>query len=60
MIRAIRQRLAGKRSADVLVVGAGLAGLYAARELARQGVNVYVLEARDRVGGRTLSHPPPE
>lgn len=57
MIRAIRQRLAGKRSADVLVVGAGLAGLYAARELARQGMNVYVLEARDRVGGRTLSHP---
>ncbi len=38
---------------DVVVVGAGLAGLSAARELTRRGYNVVVLEGRDRVGGRT-------
>ncbi len=38
---------------DVVVVGAGLAGLTAARDLTRSGRETVVLEARDRVGGRT-------
>ena len=40
-------------AADVIVIGAGFAGATAARELAGSGRSVLVLEARDRVGGRT-------
>jgi monoamine oxidase len=40
-------------SPDVVVVGAGLSGLSAARELTREGLEVLVLEARDHPGGRT-------
>lgn len=40
---------------DVVVVGAGMAGLIAARVLERAGLRVVVLEARDRVGGRAFT-----
>jgi monoamine oxidase len=45
------------RQADVVVVGAGFAGLAAARALVAAGVDVIVLEARDRVGGRSYTRP---
>jgi monoamine oxidase len=48
-------RAGGDERADVLVLGAGLAGLNAARLLADNGARVLVLEARDRVGGRVCS-----
>ena len=41
---------------DVVVVGAGISGLVAARQVARSGRSVLVVEARDRVGGRVLNH----
>src|SRR5438552_11354714 len=49
---------AAVRSANVIVVGAGVAGLAAAREVVKAGHSVIVLEARGRVGGRTLNHSP--
>ena len=47
------QRPNPSRTADVIVVGAGFAGLAAAKALRAAGVEPLVIEARDRVGGRT-------
>lgn len=44
-----------QQRSDVIVVGAGLAGLYAAMLLEREGLKVTVLEGRDRVGGRVYT-----
>jgi monoamine oxidase len=41
-------------AADVVVIGGGFAGVTTARELTRRGHSVLVLEARDRLGGRTF------
>ena len=42
---------------DVIVIGAGIAGLAAARTLAEAGLRVALIEARDRVGGRIYTVP---
>lgn len=44
-----------KEEVDVVVIGAGLSGLEAARLVQQTGLSVAVLEARDRVGGKTWS-----
>ena len=43
------------RGISILIAGAGLAGLTAARELTKRGARVTVIDARDRVGGRVLT-----
>ncbi len=51
-------RVAGGATAaapDVLVIGAGGAGLTAAKEMMKSGISVLVLEARDRIGGRAFT-----
>lgn len=45
---------------DVIIIGAGAAGLMAAQELTKAGKNVLILEARDRIGGRIYPLPPSE
>src|SRR5215472_11000531 len=52
--------MAPRQLTDFLVVGAGAAGLITARELARAGKRVTVLEARDRCGGRIYPLPTKE
>lgn len=45
---------------STIIIGAGAAGLAAARDLSRVGHEVIVLEARDRIGGRVCTHRDPE
>ena len=54
MLIGNRQSAIGNR--DVLIIGAGVAGLAAARELSRANFKVIVVEARDRIGGRVYTH----
>jgi monoamine oxidase len=48
-------KLGEQGRADVIVIGAGAAGLAAASELAEAGLSVLVVEARDRIGGRIFT-----
>jgi monoamine oxidase len=51
----LRTRQRARRRPDVVILGAGMAGLACGAELARRGVAAVVLEARDRVGGRVAT-----
>lgn len=51
----IGEMIISKAQPDVIVIGAGLAGLTAARALTRRGISTLVLEARNRTGGRVHS-----
>lgn len=48
---------APRTSVDIVIIGAGLAGLTAAHDATSRGYSCVVLEARDRVGGKTWSQP---
>ena len=51
----ITHNLMAEEPADVIIVGAGLSGLQTALDLHAAGKHVIILEARDRVGGKTYS-----
>ncbi len=53
---AVCYRIGRVEEIDVAIIGAGAAGLAAADELRRKGLPVAVFEARDRIGGRILTH----
>lgn len=51
---ALERAVLAHEDYDVVVIGAGFAGLTAARELGTRGLRVAIVEARDRIGGRTF------
>jgi pseudooxynicotine oxidase len=51
----VRRQIDSDKQYDVIIVGAGFAGLIAARELSHRNRSVLLIEARDRIGGRTLT-----
>src|SRR5690606_35540594 len=53
-------RMTTDETCDVIVIGAGAAGLAAARRIAAAGRTVVVLEARERAGGRILTRHDPQ
>jgi len=57
MLHAWASPASPRQNFDVIVVGAGAAGLHTAGILKARGLNVLCLEARDRVGGRVFSQP---
>jgi monoamine oxidase len=57
MPAVVKPQPGGSMTADVVVVGGGLSGLQAAHDIQRGGLSCVVLEARDRVGGKTWSQP---
>ncbi|OJJ47733.1 hypothetical protein ASPZODRAFT_131290 [Penicilliopsis zonata CBS 506.65] len=57
MLESPRTQGAQEKPVDVVIIGAGLAGLTAAHDILRAGLSCVVLEARDRVGGKTWSQP---
>lgn len=53
------KRVSSARRTEVIILGAGAAGLAAASRLARAGTSALLLDARDRIGGRICSHHEP-
>lgn len=53
----MKRKSGGSLEVDVVVVGAGLSGLQAAHDVQIAGLSCIVLEARDRVGGKTWTQP---
>ncbi|CAF4969110.1 unnamed protein product [Rotaria sp. Silwood1] len=49
------QELINNEEYDVIIIGAGFAGLIAARELSLRGRKVLIIEAKNRIGGRTFT-----
>src|SRR4051812_39187961 len=57
-VRVVFARMPTQVTSDIIIIGGGVAGLAAAGELARRGLTVTLLEARDRLGGRVCTLQP--